>query len=137
MTPNHLASLDAAAELGKKATKRPWTAYLGNTTTDGRPNPPCEAVTAHRNRVRVCSNCTATDARFIDASGNLDHAAIAAELRAKDAALAHAHSVLNLVLHRIDWSKVNPLQVDEATVREAVDVVRSALTPAAGDDHDG
>lgn len=89
-TPNLLASLDAAAELGKAATKRPWANH------------------------------------YIVAAANLDHAAIAAELRAKGVEIKRYRETL----------------MEIARCAGATDacwhcrnLASAALTPTAGDAH--
>lgn len=86
-----LKQLDAAAELGKAATKRPWAV--------DKPSINSKALFVGNDDRLIYRDDTPTrideaNAAYIVASAGLDHAAVAAELRAKDAEIERLRALI-------------------------------------------
>ena len=151
-----LKQLDAAAELGKKATERPWaTSNSENMVLSKDGSRYVHKPTGYIPEIFVMGDgetgyMTPETANYITAACSLDHAAIAAELRAKDAEIERLREALRNIADVPACSPDGQLYYEISSedgqtgvmpvdpigwIQDAANKARAALTPAAGADH--
>lgn len=133
MPTDPLAALEAAAALGENATKRPLQLLTNGLL------PYLQLVDSQHDSIGKLVKCEQPTAEYIVAAANLPLAAIAEELRAKDAEIERLRSDVQVLKNAAKAAFDNLLaqQNGGRLLRRdtVIGILGAALTPAAGADH--